>query len=143
MKHRPIVCGLASQLCEVDAGAKLGCIEVELNRLISTFMRIQRIVASVVGEIGRNGREPNVLILGQHQLGTKLLLSNVQVLQGAETLVGQGASQPDGHIVLELASGRKQVRLTGMLLPVHPEPAPAGSGIERRDTMVVAAFFHE
>jgi hypothetical protein len=55
----------------------------------------------------------------------RLLLSNVQVLQGAETLVGQGASQPDGHIVLELASGRKQVRLTGMLLPVHPEPAPA------------------
>jgi len=55
----------------------------------------------------------------------RLLLSNVQVLQGAETLVGQGASQPDGHIVLELASGRKQVRLTGMLLPVHPEAAPA------------------
>jgi hypothetical protein len=54
----------------------------------------------------------------------RLLLSNVQVLQGAETLVGQGASQPDGHIVLELASGRKQVRLTGMLLPVHPEPTP-------------------
>ncbi len=55
----------------------------------------------------------------------RLLLSNLQVLQGAETLVGQGASQPDGHIVLELASGRKQVRLTGMLLPVHPDPAPA------------------
>ena len=54
----------------------------------------------------------------------RLLLSNLQVLQGADTLVGQGASQPDGHIVLELASGRKQVRLTGMLLPVHPEPAP-------------------
>jgi hypothetical protein len=55
----------------------------------------------------------------------RLLLSNVQVLQGAETLLGQGASQPDGHIVLELASGRKQVRLTGMLLPLHPDPAPA------------------
>jgi AsmA family len=55
----------------------------------------------------------------------RLFLSNVQVLQGADTLVGQGASQPDGHIVLELASGRKQVRLTGMLLPVHPDPAPA------------------
>jgi hypothetical protein len=26
---------------------------------------------------------------------------------------------------LELASGRRQVRLTGMLLPVHPEPAAA------------------
>lgn len=55
----------------------------------------------------------------------RLLLSNVQVLQGADTLAGQGWSQPDGHIVLELGSGRKQVRLTGMLLPVHPEAAPA------------------
>jgi hypothetical protein len=67
---------------------------------------------------------------GSYRLGgssgvPRLLLSNVQVLQGAETLVGQGASQPDGHIVLELASGRKQVRLTGMLLPLHPEPTPA------------------
>jgi hypothetical protein len=40
-------------------------------------------------------------------------------------LIGQGSSQPDGHLVLELTSGRRQVRLTGMLLPVHPEPAPA------------------
>jgi len=69
-------------------------------------------------------------VSGSYRLGTsygvpRLLLANVQVLQGAETLIGQGASQPDGHIVLELASGRKQVRLTGMLLPVHPEPAPA------------------
>jgi len=68
-------------------------------------------------------------VSGTYRVGTsygvpRLLLSNVQVLQGAETLVGQGASQPDGHIVLELASGRKQVRLTGMLLPVHPEPTP-------------------
>ncbi|HTW64223.1 MAG TPA: AsmA family protein [Bryobacteraceae bacterium] len=55
----------------------------------------------------------------------RLLLSNLQVSQGADTLVGQGASQPDGHLVLDLTSGRKQVRLTGMLLPVHPEPAPA------------------
>ncbi len=53
----------------------------------------------------------------------RLLLSNVQVSQGADTLTGQGASQPDGHLVLELTTGRKQVRLTGMLLPVHPEPA--------------------
>ncbi len=55
----------------------------------------------------------------------RLLLSNVQVSQGADTLVGQGSSQPDGHLVLELTSGRRQVRLTGMLLPVHPDPAPA------------------
>jgi hypothetical protein len=54
----------------------------------------------------------------------RLLLSNVQVSQGADTLVGQGSSQSDGHLVLELTSGRRQVRLTGMLLPLHPEPTP-------------------
>lgn len=55
----------------------------------------------------------------------RLLLTGVQVSQGADTLTGQGASQPDGRIVLELTSGRKQVRLTGMLLPANPDPAPA------------------
>ena len=55
----------------------------------------------------------------------RLTLSNLQVVQGADNLSGQGASQPDGHIVLDLTSGRKQVRLTGMLLPMHPEPSPA------------------
>ena len=51
-------------------------------------------------------------------------LSNLQVTQGADTLSGQGSSQPDGRIVLELTSGRRQVRLTGMLLPMHPEHSP-------------------
>jgi len=55
----------------------------------------------------------------------RLTLSNLQVVQGADTLTGQGASQPDGHIVLDLMSGHKPVRLTGMLLPVHPEPPTA------------------
>lgn len=67
-------------------------------------------------------------VSGAYRLSTavgvpRLTLANVQVLQNGDTLVGQGASQPDGRLVLELASGRKQVRLTGMLLPVHPEPA--------------------
>jgi hypothetical protein len=53
----------------------------------------------------------------------RLSLTNVQVEQGSETLYGQGSSGPDGHIILELASGRKQVRLSGMLLPIHAEPA--------------------
>jgi hypothetical protein len=52
----------------------------------------------------------------------RLVLSNIQVEQGSDTFSGQGSSQPDGHIVLELTSGRKQLRLTGMLLPIHPEP---------------------
>ena len=55
----------------------------------------------------------------------RLMLSNVQVSQGADTLVGQGSSQADGHLVLDLMSGRRPVRLTGMLLPLHPEPAAA------------------
>ena len=55
----------------------------------------------------------------------RLMLSNIQVEQGSDTFSGQGASQPDGHIVIELTSGRKQLRLTGMLLPIHPEATPA------------------
>ena len=60
-------------------------------------------------------------------IGTpRLLLSNLEVSQGEETLYGQGAVQYDGHIVLDLASGRKQVRLTGFLLPLHPDTAVPG-----------------
>jgi len=55
----------------------------------------------------------------------RLVLSNIQVEQGSDTFSGQGSSQPDGHIILELTSGRKQLRLTGMLLPIHPEAPPA------------------
>ena len=51
----------------------------------------------------------------------RLALSNLQVALGQDNLVGQGASQADGRIVLELMSGRHPVRLTGMLLPVHPD----------------------
>ena len=51
----------------------------------------------------------------------RLQLQNVELTQGSDILVGQGASQPDGRIILELTSGRKQVRMTGMLLPMHPE----------------------
>ena len=53
----------------------------------------------------------------------RLVLSNIQLEQGSDMFSGQGASQPDGHITLELTSGRKQLRLTGMLLPLHPEAA--------------------
>jgi hypothetical protein len=68
-------------------------------------------------------------ITGAYKIGPvsgipRLVLSNIQVEQGADTFSGQGSSQPDGRIVLELTSGRKQLRLTGMLLPIHPEAAP-------------------
>ncbi len=55
VKDGAIVCFLRSQPCKVDAGAQLARIEVEFDRLQGTFMRIQRIVAGVVGEISRNG----------------------------------------------------------------------------------------
>ena len=51
----------------------------------------------------------------------RLQLQNVELSQGSDVFIGQGASQADGRIVLELTSGRRQVRMTGMLLPVHPE----------------------
>ncbi|HLG96119.1 MAG TPA: AsmA family protein [Bryobacteraceae bacterium] len=51
----------------------------------------------------------------------RLVLSNLQVALGQDSLVGQGLSQPDGRIVLELMSGRRPVRLTGMLLPLRSE----------------------
>ncbi len=65
-------------------------------------------------------------IAGSYRIGStagvpRLLLSDLQVSQGPDTLAGQGASQPDGRIVLELTTGRRQVRLTGMLLPMHPD----------------------
>ena len=56
--------------------------------------------------------------------GPRLVLPRVQLTQGVDVLHGQGASTPDGRLVLELTTGRRQVRLTGMLLPVHPVPAP-------------------
>ncbi|HLK21290.1 MAG TPA: hypothetical protein VKT81_20205, partial [Bryobacteraceae bacterium] len=67
-------------------------------------------------------------ISGSYRVGTtyglpRLTLSNLQVVQGADNLSGQGASQPDGRIVLDLTTGRKQIRLTGMLLPMHPDAA--------------------
>ena len=39
----------------------------------------------------------------------------------ARAAVGQLS---DGHIILDLTTGRKQIRLTGMLLPMHSEPRP-------------------
>jgi hypothetical protein len=44
-------------------------------------------------------------------------LSNMEVTQGADSLTGSGASQPDGRLVLELVTARnKQVRYSGTLV---------------------------
>jgi len=69
-------------------------------------------------------------ITGEYRINSlagipRLTLNNLQVLQGGDTLTGQGASQTDGRIILDLTTGRKQVRLTGMLLPMRTEPVQA------------------
>ena len=55
-------------------------------------------------------------------MAPRLALSRVQLTQGQDVLRGQAATQPDGRIVFELTSGHKQVRLSGMLLPVRATP---------------------
>jgi hypothetical protein len=55
----------------------------------------------------------------------RLELANVELARGPEILRGQGFGQPDGRVVLDLfTAGRKPVRLTGMLLPLHPAQSP-------------------
>jgi hypothetical protein len=56
--------------------------------------------------------------------GARLSLPRVQLTQGQEVLHGQGTSQGDGRIVLEVTSGRKQLRLTGVLLPLRGVGSP-------------------
>lgn len=53
-------------------------------------------------------------------LGARLNLSKVQLSQGSNLYRGQGASQSDGHLVLELSSGGKQVKMSGMLFQARP-----------------------
>jgi hypothetical protein len=55
----------------------------------------------------------------------RLTLSNIEATEGPELLTGQGLSQPDGRLILDLASARRAVKLTGSLLPMHLEPQPS------------------
>jgi len=43
-------------------------------------------------------------------------LTNVEVSQGADTYQGQGGTQADGRLVLDLTSGPKQLKVIGTLL---------------------------
>ena len=47
----------------------------------------------------------------------KTKLSNVEVSQGPDTYQGQGGTQSDGRVALDLTSGPKQLRVIGTLLP--------------------------
>lgn len=51
-----------------------------------------------------------------------LVLSKVQASDGVDNLAGQGSTQADGRLVLELAAGKRQVHLVENLLPLR---APA------------------
>lgn len=42
-------------------------------------------------------------------------LKNIQAGQGFENYTGQGATQPDGRLVLDLSSGKRQVKVAGTL----------------------------
>jgi AsmA family len=57
-------------------------------------------------------------IAGSYRVaGGKLLLQGIEAQQGADTLTGQAATQPDGRLLFELASARKQLRLSATLMP--------------------------
>ena len=68
-------------------------------------------------------------ISGTYQLSTgaagpRLLLTRIQASDGADTFTGQGASLTDGRVVLDLMSAaRRQVKLSGSLLPLHSPPS--------------------
>ncbi len=68
-------------------------------------------------------------ISGAFELGggagvTRLVLTKIQANDGVDTFTGQGSSVADGRFVLELTTaGKKQVKLTGSLLPTHPAAA--------------------
>jgi hypothetical protein len=49
-------------------------------------------------------------------------LSDLDLIQGGETYSGEGTTQPDGRLVLELASRGRQVRYIGTMLALVPQP---------------------
>ncbi len=56
-------------------------------------------------------------------LGPRLALTKVEASDGVDAFTGQGASTADGRIVLDLTTaGKRQVKLTGNLLPARSVP---------------------
>ncbi|HTD44203.1 MAG TPA: AsmA family protein [Bryobacteraceae bacterium] len=54
--------------------------------------------------------------------GPRWKLSDLDLIQGGETYSGEGTTQPDGRLVLELASRGRQVRYTGTMFALVPQP---------------------
>jgi hypothetical protein len=68
-------------------------------------------------------------ISGAFELGSgivpRLVVTKIQASDGVDTFTGQGSSLADGRFVLDLiTAGKRQVKLTGTLLPMHPSAAP-------------------
>lgn len=57
-------------------------------------------------------------IAGSYKVaGGKLQLLGIEAQQGPDLLTGQAATQPDGRLLFELTSARKQLRLSATLMP--------------------------
>jgi hypothetical protein len=52
--------------------------------------------------------------------GGRIKLANLQIAQGEETYTGQGSTQADGRLLLELTGSRRQLRLMGTVFAPHP-----------------------
>jgi hypothetical protein len=52
--------------------------------------------------------------------GGRVRLTNLQIAEGPDTFAGQGSTQADGRLLLELTGARKQLRLVGTLLAPRP-----------------------
>jgi hypothetical protein len=52
-----------------------------------------------------------------------LKLTSIEAVSGIETYSGQGASENDGRLFVDLASGRKKIRMAGTVWPFQLEPA--------------------
>lgn len=49
------------------------------------------------------------------QAGPLLRFSDLQLVSGNDTYTGQGATQPDGQLIIQLASGAKEMHMSGTL----------------------------
>ncbi len=49
------------------------------------------------------------------QAGPLLRFSELQLVSGSDTYTGQGATQPDGQLIIQLSSGAKEMRMSGTL----------------------------
>ena len=53
--------------------------------------------------------------------GGRWKISDLEVVQGSDTLTGAGATQADGRLVLDLTNRGRQIRYTSALAPVSPQ----------------------